>query len=82
MQRSAERILTTHTGSLPRPRALTRLHARRARGEQVDLAELGAAAGAAVHAIVPKQLAAGRWDVRLAVSFPEKLARSSSWNSG
>jgi len=59
MHRSAERILTTHTGSLPRPRALTRLHARRARGEQVDLAELGAAAGAAVHAIVPKQLAAG-----------------------
>jgi 5-methyltetrahydropteroyltriglutamate--homocysteine methyltransferase len=59
MQRAAERILTTHTGSLPRPRALTRLYARRARGEDVDLNELGAAARAAVHAIVPKQLAAG-----------------------
>ncbi len=59
MRRQAGRILTTHTGSLPRPRALTRLHARRARGEAVDAAELAAAARAAVEAIVPKQLAAG-----------------------
>jgi 5-methyltetrahydropteroyltriglutamate--homocysteine methyltransferase len=59
MQRSQDRILTTHTGSLPRPRALTRLHARRARGEAVDLAELEAASRAALQAIVPKQLAAG-----------------------
>jgi 5-methyltetrahydropteroyltriglutamate--homocysteine methyltransferase len=59
MQRSEERILTTHTGSLPRPRALTRLHARRARGEAVDLAELEAASRAAVQAIVPKQRQAG-----------------------
>jgi 5-methyltetrahydropteroyltriglutamate--homocysteine methyltransferase len=53
------RILTTHTGSLPRPRALTRLHARRSRGEAVDPAEVAAAAKGAVEAIVPKQLAAG-----------------------
>ncbi len=59
MRGRAGRILTTHTGSLPRPRALTRLHARRARGEAVDPAELAAAARAAVEAIVPKQLAAG-----------------------
>jgi 5-methyltetrahydropteroyltriglutamate--homocysteine methyltransferase len=59
MPPKAGRILTTHTGSLPRPRALTRLHARRARGEAVDPAELAAAARAAVEAIVPKQLAAG-----------------------
>lgn len=59
MQRSVDRILTTHTGSLPRPRALTRLYARRARGQAVDVAELQAAARAAVRAIVPKQLAAG-----------------------
>lgn len=56
---SADRILTTHTGSLPRPRALTRLHARRSKGEAVDAAELAAAARAAVQAIVPKQLASG-----------------------
>lgn len=54
-----KRIATTHTGSLPRPRALTRLHARRARGEAVDAAELAAASRAAVQAIVPKQRAAG-----------------------
>ena len=59
MPGSAERILTTHTGSLPRPRALTRLFARRQRGEAVDPAELQAASRAAVQAIVPKQLSAG-----------------------
>ena len=55
----ADRILTTHTGSLPRPRALTRLHAKRSRGEAVDAAEVAAAAQAAVQAIVPQQLACG-----------------------
>ena len=40
MRRSEERILTTHTGSLPRPAELTRLYLRRARGELVDPAEL------------------------------------------
>ena len=40
MQWSNERILTTHTGSLPRPPELTRLYVRRARGEAVDPAEL------------------------------------------
>ena len=57
--RGTDRILTTHTGSLPRPRALTRLHAKRSRGEAVDAAELAAASRAAVQAIVPKQVAAG-----------------------
>ena len=33
MQRSEQRILTTHAGSLPRPAALTRLFAQRVRGE-------------------------------------------------
>lgn len=59
MPTGENRIRTTHTGSLPRPRALTRLHARRARGEAVDAGELAAAAQAAVAAIVPKQRAAG-----------------------
>ena len=40
MRRSDKRILTTHTGSLPRPLALTKLYARRARGEPVDAASL------------------------------------------
>ena len=59
MQRSEERILTTHTGSLPRPPTLTRLYARRERGEAVDAAELAAAGRAAVRWVVPKQIAAG-----------------------
>src|SRR5215204_879123 len=40
MQWSDERILTTHTGSLPRPPELTRLYVQRARGDAVDPAEL------------------------------------------
>jgi hypothetical protein len=36
MQRSASRILRTHTGSLPRPRDLTRLYALQARGAAVS----------------------------------------------
>jgi len=34
MRWSDERILTTHTGSLPRPPELTRLYVRRARAVQ------------------------------------------------
>ena len=36
MQRSTNRILTTHTGSLPRPRDLLELVRARARGEAID----------------------------------------------
>jgi 5-methyltetrahydropteroyltriglutamate--homocysteine methyltransferase len=59
MQRSETRILTTHTGSLPRPRELTRLYAARARGEAVDADEIARAGRAAVRAIVGKQREAG-----------------------
>ena len=59
MQRSADRILTTHAGSLPRPRELTRLYALRARGETVDAAEIDRAGRDAVAAVVRKQHAAG-----------------------
>jgi 5-methyltetrahydropteroyltriglutamate--homocysteine methyltransferase len=55
MQRSTGRILTTHTGSLPRPAALTRLYALRAAGERIDEAELDRIAGEAVRAVVRKQ---------------------------
>jgi 5-methyltetrahydropteroyltriglutamate--homocysteine methyltransferase len=41
------RILTTHAGSLPRPRALAELHGRRSRGEPVDPGQLQ-------HAILPR----------------------------
>jgi 5-methyltetrahydropteroyltriglutamate--homocysteine methyltransferase len=59
MQRSTSRILTTHTGSLPRPRELTRLYATRARGEAVDASEIDRAGREAVRAIVRKQHDAG-----------------------
>ncbi len=59
MQRSENRILTTHAGSLPRPAALTRLFAQRVRGEPVDPAQIEAEGRAAVRAIVRKQIEAG-----------------------
>jgi 5-methyltetrahydropteroyltriglutamate--homocysteine methyltransferase len=59
MQRSVDRILTTHTGSLPRPRELTRLYALRARGDAVDAAEIDRAGRDAVRSVVEKQRAAG-----------------------
>jgi 5-methyltetrahydropteroyltriglutamate--homocysteine methyltransferase len=59
MHRSTSRILTTHTGSLPRPRELTRLYALRARGETVDEAEIDLAGRDAVRSIVRKQRDAG-----------------------
>ena len=59
MRRSTDRILTTHTGSLPRPESLTRLFVRRALGESVDPKEVTAAGLDAVRSIVPKQAQAG-----------------------
>lgn len=59
MQRSSDRILTTHAGSLPRPAELTALFARRVRGEAVDPAEIQALGREAVSAIVRKQIENG-----------------------
>src|SRR5579872_2766092 len=59
MLHSHNRILTTHTGSLPRPPELTSLYVRRARGEAIDPAELDRLGKAALRHVVDKQLAAG-----------------------
>ena len=59
MRWSDERILTTHTGSLPRPPELTRLYVRRARGEAIDPAELDRVGKAALRRVVDKQIEAG-----------------------
>jgi 5-methyltetrahydropteroyltriglutamate--homocysteine methyltransferase len=59
MKHSTDRILTTHTGSLPRPRDLTRLYALRARGDAVDANEIERAGREAVRRSVEKQRAAG-----------------------
>jgi 5-methyltetrahydropteroyltriglutamate--homocysteine methyltransferase len=55
MRRSEDRILTTHTGSLPRPPELTRLYVRRARGESVDAAELERLGQGALRSVLRKQ---------------------------
>ena len=58
MQHSETRILTTHTGSLPRPPDLVGLYLRKSRGEPVD-AELAVAGRAALDHVVRKQQEAG-----------------------
>ena len=59
MQWSTDRILTTHTGSLPRPPELTRLYVRRTRGEAIDNAELDRLGKTALTDIIDKQAASG-----------------------
>jgi 5-methyltetrahydropteroyltriglutamate--homocysteine methyltransferase len=59
MKRSTERILTTHTGSLPRPDDLIRTMFAKEEGVPVDPAALGARIRAAVADVVGKQRTAG-----------------------
>jgi 5-methyltetrahydropteroyltriglutamate--homocysteine methyltransferase len=59
MQRSTERIYTTHVGSLPRPAALLDLMKAGADGQAVDSGELAAAEREAVAEVVGRQRAAG-----------------------
>lgn len=59
MQRSNERILTTHTGSLPRPAALTQLFFKRAQGQPIDEAQLATEGRKAVAWSVGKQIECG-----------------------
>jgi 5-methyltetrahydropteroyltriglutamate--homocysteine methyltransferase len=59
MKTSTDRILTTHTGSLPRPPALVDLIVAREKGEAVDTAIFEAESAKAVDTIVAQQVAAG-----------------------
>ena len=59
MKQSSQRILTTHTGSLPRPPDLQRVLEAQDRGEQVDRAAFEAQIREAVIAVVQQQLACG-----------------------
>jgi 5-methyltetrahydropteroyltriglutamate--homocysteine methyltransferase len=56
---SKDRILTTHTGSLPRPKPLIDLILEREQGGTVDAAAFEAEAAKAVDEVVAHQLAAG-----------------------
>ncbi len=59
MTNSIKRILTTHTGSLPRPAELMRLISAREEGELTDPSALEASIAAAVDEIVRKQVESG-----------------------
>jgi len=59
MKRSARRILTTHTGSLPRPQDLLAIMIAKEAGEPYDREALNASVRSAVTAIVGKQAEAG-----------------------
>jgi len=59
MQRSTDRFLTTHTGSLPRPDDLIRTMYAKEEGVPVEAAALAERARAAVAEVVKKQAAAG-----------------------
>jgi 5-methyltetrahydropteroyltriglutamate--homocysteine methyltransferase len=59
MKGSEHRILTTHTGSLPRPPALRDLLVRQDRGEAIDAGAFAREAQAAVQHVVRRQIEAG-----------------------
>jgi 5-methyltetrahydropteroyltriglutamate--homocysteine methyltransferase len=59
MRRSTDRILTTHTGSLPRPDDVDALIADREAGKDVDVAAFGERITRAVADAVASQLASG-----------------------
>jgi 5-methyltetrahydropteroyltriglutamate--homocysteine methyltransferase len=59
MKTSTDRILTTHTGSLPRPKSLIDLVLRRERAEPVDDTAFEAETAKAVDEIVTQQTSAG-----------------------
>ena len=59
MKRSGEKILTTHTGSLPRPRDLLDLVDAKERGDLQDLERFDASARTAVARIVEMQAETG-----------------------
>jgi 5-methyltetrahydropteroyltriglutamate--homocysteine methyltransferase len=59
MQRSTERILTTHTGSLPRPEDLTKTMFAKEEGVPVDAGALAGRVRKAVAEIVARQADAG-----------------------
>jgi 5-methyltetrahydropteroyltriglutamate--homocysteine methyltransferase len=59
MKRIADRILTTHAGSLPRSEELTRMIVARAQGEPCDPAELAGRLRSEVAEVVRRQVACG-----------------------
>jgi 5-methyltetrahydropteroyltriglutamate--homocysteine methyltransferase len=59
MHRSEQRIVTTHSGSLPRPKDLVAMQVRLSRREPVDRPALEAAIERSTRHVIAKQLEAG-----------------------
>ena len=59
MECSSTRILTTHAGSLPRPKALVEMMVRKSRREEVDAAAFAQAVEQSTRHVVARQLEAG-----------------------
>src|SRR4051812_40335799 len=59
MKTSTDRILTTHTGSLPRPKPLLDIILGREQGEKIDAVTFEAATAQAVDEVVAQQVASG-----------------------
>ena len=59
MKTSTDRILTTHTGSLPRPKPLLDVIFGREKGDAIDPAAFEAATAKAVDEVVAQQVASG-----------------------
>jgi 5-methyltetrahydropteroyltriglutamate--homocysteine methyltransferase len=59
MQQSLGRIITSHTGSLPRPRDIIEILKREEKGEAFDSAELDRLLTPAISAVVERQVAVG-----------------------
>src|SRR5260221_13323877 len=59
MKQSSERILTTHTGSLPRPNDLQQMLYAKERGEQVDQVAFETKVREAVQAVDRRQATCG-----------------------
>jgi methionine synthase II (cobalamin-independent) len=59
MKRSTDRILTTHTGSLPLPALVRQAHAAKRRGEAYDQAMIDTALTTAIGEVVRRQIQVG-----------------------
>ena len=59
MKRSTDRILTTHTGSLPLPALVRQAHTKKRKGESFDQASVGAALTTAIGEVVRQQIEVG-----------------------
>lgn len=59
MQRSTDRILTTHTGSLPRPADLVAMHVARQEGQEIDADAFAQGVRSAVSDAVARQVTLG-----------------------